>query len=82
MYYCYILFSNITNKYYVGSTGDELIERLRRHNSNHDGFTGKANDWKIVHSETFNNKQDALKREHDIKNKKIRIYIERLILKA
>ena len=82
MYYCYILFSNITNKYYVGSTGDELSERLRRHNSNHDGFTGKANDWKIVHSETFNNKQDALKREREIKNKKSRIYIERLILKV
>ncbi len=41
-YHLYILFSALRNSYYIGHTGDELNERLRKHNSNHKGFTGKA----------------------------------------
>jgi putative endonuclease len=41
-YTVYILFSIAKNKYYVGFTGDEIDERLRKHNSNHKGFTGKT----------------------------------------
>jgi putative endonuclease len=66
----------------MGSTSDELIERLRRHNSHQSGFTGKINDWKIVYSENFSNKSDAIKREKEIKNKKSRRYIENLISNA
>ncbi len=43
----YILFSNLKKQYYIGFTGDDLGERLRKHNSNHKGFTGGALDWKI-----------------------------------
>ncbi|WP_333908728.1 GIY-YIG nuclease family protein [Marinigracilibium pacificum] len=39
-YHSYILYSRILDKYYVGHTGDLLTERLRKHNSNHKGFTG------------------------------------------
>jgi hypothetical protein len=35
------LFSEKRNKYYVGSTGDPLDERLRKHNTNHRGFKEK-----------------------------------------
>ena len=49
----YILFSEAINKYYVGSTCGKIDERLRKHNSNHIGFTGKASDWKVVYFETF-----------------------------
>ncbi|MBK9670737.1 MAG: GIY-YIG nuclease family protein [Bacteroidetes bacterium] len=41
MFYVYILFSSLANKYYVGYTGDKLSTRLQKHNSNHKGFTGK-----------------------------------------
>jgi putative endonuclease len=54
MYTCYILFSKTINKFYVGYTGDDIEERLRRHNANHDGFTGKADDWELKYSESFN----------------------------
>ncbi len=78
MYYFYILHSLILDKYYIGHTG-ELEERLRRHNSNHKGWTGNVNDWEIVYSEEFDAKNLALFREREVKNWKSRKRIERLI---
>ena len=78
-YKVYILFSVILNKYYVGYTGDDLNERLRKHNSNHKGFTGKTGDWKIVYQESFQLKSDASNREIEIKKWKSRKKIELLI---
>jgi putative endonuclease len=75
----YILFSPIKNKYYVGYTVDELVERIRRHNSNHKGFTGKIGDWELVYYEVFDSKETAIKREAEIKKWKSRKLIERLI---
>jgi putative endonuclease len=75
----YILYSSILNKYYVGHTGDELEERVRKHNTNHKGFTGGLNDWKVVYVETFDTKEDAYKREREVKKWKSRKLIEKLI---
>ncbi|MEP6750677.1 MAG: GIY-YIG nuclease family protein [Bacteroidota bacterium] len=50
MYKMYILFSRLKNKYYIGYTGDELTERIKKHNSNHKGFTGKTGDWMLVYA--------------------------------
>ena len=61
-FYAYILFSKSCNQFYYGSTSN-LQDRLRRHNSNHKGFTGKANDWEIVYFEEFKSKSEALMRE-------------------
>jgi len=77
MYFVYILFSETINKFYVGHTSN-LSERLRKHNSNHKGFTGNANDWKIMYQEIFESKNDASKREREIKGWKSRIKIEKL----
>ncbi|HYD92031.1 MAG TPA: GIY-YIG nuclease family protein [Flavobacterium sp.] len=52
-FYFYILFSKSKDKYYVGHTGESLNERLRKHNSDHKGFTGQTTDWVIVHSELY-----------------------------
>jgi putative endonuclease len=54
-----ILHSKNLNKYDAGHTADILEERLRKHNSNHDGFTGKANNWKVVYTEIFLSKEQA-----------------------
>jgi len=35
MYIVYILCSINKDRYYIGFTGDEIQERLRKHNSNH-----------------------------------------------
>jgi len=73
------LYSEALDKYYIGHTADFLVERLRRHNSNHDGFTGKANDWIIVYTEEYNSKKLAIAREHEVKKWKSRIRINKLI---
>ena len=60
----------------LGYTSDTLEERLRKHNSNHKGFTGKNGDWKIVYTERFDNKEAAMTREVEIKKWKSRKKIE------
>ncbi len=60
MCFCYILYSKSFNKYYIGATCENLEERLRKHNSNHSGFTGKTCDWVIVYAETFENKNKPI----------------------
>ena len=77
----YIIFSEEINKYYIGHTCDDLQQRLRKHNSNHKGFTGKTNDWKIVYLEKFDTKSQALARESQVKAWKSRARIDALVNK-
>jgi putative endonuclease len=79
MWIFYILYSSILDKYYIGFTGDDLNERLRKHNSNHKGFTGKIGDWQVVYSEKYETKEKAYARERQVKNWKSRKLIEKLI---
>ena len=79
MAYLYILYSHSKNKYYIGHTGDSLEERLRKHNSNHKGFTGGTGDWKVVYFEIIESKEKAYLRERQVKNWKSRKQIEKLI---
>ena len=78
-FHTYILYSATLNKYYVGFTGDIIEERLRKHNSNHKGFTGGLGDWEIKHIEIFSTKEASVAREKQIKNWKSRKMIEKLI---
>ena len=75
----YILYSSALDKFYIGHTEDEITERLRRHNSNHKGFTGGIGDWQIVYTEIFADKKRAYARERQLKNSKSRKMIEKLI---
>jgi putative endonuclease len=75
----YILYSSVRDRYYVGHTGDDLLERLRKHNSNHKGFSGGVGDWIIVYTETYLTKTAAYQREREIKAWKSRKKIELLI---
>jgi putative endonuclease len=44
-YFAYILYSVSADRYYVGSAGDNLPERIRKHNANHKGYKGMVSDW-------------------------------------
>ena len=79
MFHLYILFSASRDRFYVGSTGDTLEERIRKHNANHKGFTGGPGDWTLVYSEIYNSKSDALKREKEIKKWKSKKLILKLM---
>ena len=77
-YTVYILYSSSLNKYYIGYTSN-LPDRIRKHTTNHKGFTGRSADWELKWSEVYEIKIDAMKREKQIKNWKSRNLIENLI---
>ena len=79
MWILYILYSANRDRFYTGYTGDDFIERLRRHNSDHKGFTGGVGDWKIVYKKEYELKNEASRKEKEIKNWKSRKMIEKLI---
>lgn len=81
-YIVYILYSTLKDKYYIGYTSDEIEERIRKHNTNHKGFTGGAGDWELKYFEVLNTKEEAKKRETQIKKWKSRKLIEHLISKT
>ncbi|MEI6678920.1 MAG: GIY-YIG nuclease family protein [Mariniphaga sp.] len=76
----YILHSKLLNKYYIGSTRISMEDRISKHLTNHDGFTGKVKDWEIVLTEQFDHYEQALEREKIIKGWKSRKMIDKLIL--
>jgi putative endonuclease len=75
----YILHSAILDQFYVGHTSESLEERLRKHLSNHSGFTAKAKDWIVVYFEEFETKSLANKREFEIKKWKSKVRIQKLL---
>ena len=75
----YILYSKVMNRFYVGFTADELQERIRKHNTNHKGFTGGKADWELKYFESYLTKSEAMMREKQIKGWKSRKLIEKLI---
>ena len=77
----YILHSASLSKYYIGSTNDP-VGRVRRHLTNHKGFTASAKDWRLVYSEKYETKSDSFKREKQIKGWKNKKRIEAIILKG
>ena len=79
MWKFYILYSSFKDRYYIGFTGDEIKKRLRKHNSNHKGFKGGIGDWEIKYFELFETKEQAYKRERQVKQWKSRKLIEKLI---
>ena len=75
----YILFSPSANKYYIGHTTESLEERLRKHNTQHKGFTGKYRDWAIVYFESFPSKNGAYAREREVKAWKSLTMVQSLV---
>jgi putative endonuclease len=74
----YILFSESKNRFYIGFTSN-LEDRIIRHNQKSKGFTGNVNDWKVVYIENYNTKEEAQKRELQIKSWKSSVKIKALI---
>jgi putative endonuclease len=68
------------NRYYIGVSSD-VESRLRRHLSNHSGYTGKAKDWELVYEEKYATESEALSREKQLKKWKSSIRIKELIIR-
>jgi putative endonuclease len=76
-YWVYVLQSETTGRYYVGSTAD-LEARLARHTANRSAATKGRGPWQLVYREAFPTRQAALARERAIKARKGRDYLETL----
>ena len=73
MSYFYILFSETLDKFYIGHTTEQLEERLRKHLSDHSGYTARTKDWTIVYFEEYQSKSLAYRRELEVKKWKRKI---------
>jgi putative endonuclease len=78
MFTVYVLQSIKSGAYYVGQTNN-LTDRLRRHNANTEKATMGRGPWQLVYCESFQTRQEAWKREEEIKAQKHRAYIDNLI---
>ena len=74
----YILQSEVDESYYVGYTSD-INKRLIDHNSKSAYYTSRKIPWRIVYTEFFESKTDAIKREIFIKKQKSKVFIKSLI---
>ena len=78
MPYCYILFSEKLNKYYVGACIN-LDRRLHEHNIGHSKFTSTGIPWKLLYKEEYDTLFLAKRRESKIKQMKSRKFIVDLV---
>jgi putative endonuclease len=81
MYTTYILYSPDFNKIYIGYTSD-LNARLLSHNElAHKGWTIRFRPWVVVYTETFTQKNEAMKREKELKTAAGRKWIWETLIK-
>ncbi|HEX5169756.1 MAG TPA: GIY-YIG nuclease family protein [Cyclobacteriaceae bacterium] len=79
MHCVYVLYSEKFNKIYVGCTSD-LNGRFRSHNElSTKGYTVRFRPWKVIHTEHFTTKKEALVRERQLKSAAGRKFIWEIV---
>ncbi len=63
----YVLRSALTGRFYVGSAED-VLTRLARHNAGRVPSTRNQCPWKVVYTEDFATRAEAVRREREVKN--------------
>jgi putative endonuclease len=76
MYYVYVLRSLKDKKLYIGYTND-LKRRFREHNAGRNEVTKERRPFILLYYEACNQKEDALKREFQLKTGFGREYLKR-----
>ena len=78
VYYLYILQSETTGRFYTGQAQD-VSERLSYHNANYSKSLRNRGPWRLVYTEQYKTRSEALLRERQIKSWKDRRMIEKLL---
>jgi putative endonuclease len=79
MFYVYVLHSDHTRKIYIGFTSN-IEGRLIAHNHpSNKGWTKSFMPWKLIYSEAFEMKKDAMIREKQLKSARGREFIHSII---
>ncbi|QCK13296.1 GIY-YIG nuclease family protein [Mangrovivirga cuniculi] len=77
MFTVYVLYSEQYDKLYIGYTSD-LEDRILSHNQKATkGYTVRYRPWKVIHTEEFDDKGLALKREKQLKSSRGRNFIRK-----
>ncbi len=81
MYHVYVLYSESYSKIYIGYTGD-LEQRLLSHNKlSNKGYTMKYRPWTLLYTESFENRNEAMRREKQLKGGNGREFIWNMVKK-
>jgi putative endonuclease len=77
-YYVYILQSEKDASFYIGYSEDPK-RRLEKHNTSNSGYTSIKKPLKLVYTESYATKREALQREKFLKRQKNTSYYQALI---
>jgi putative endonuclease len=75
MFHTYIIQSESTHRYYIGSTAD-IEDRLKRHNLNYSLSTKHRGPWKLVYSRSHTTRSEAIHLEFQIKKRGAKRFLE------
>ena len=78
MFVVYIIRSESRGIFYVGHTED-LEQRIEEHNGGRSHYTKGRGPWEVVYREEVGTRSAAMKREAEIKGRKSKRFIERLV---
>ena len=78
MFYVYILQSLADKSFYIGFTKN-TVTRLNEHNSGKSTYTRKKIPWKLVYTEKYESKSEAIKREKFLKSQRNTDFYKKLI---
>ena len=78
---CYIIYSKLLDKYYVGITQLGIESRLVKHNSSYydKTFSAITSDWAVYLLIPCDTVSQSIRLEKHIKKMKSRVYIENLL---
>ncbi|MBU1164636.1 GIY-YIG nuclease family protein [Patescibacteria group bacterium] len=79
MFTVYVLISLKNHKRYIGYTSKDETERLKDHNFGSNKWTRSNKPFKIIYTEKFNNKTEAIKREKFLKSGQGRKYLDKIL---
>jgi putative endonuclease len=77
-FHLYILRSEASGRFYIGQTKD-LAQRVAYHNANYSKSLKNRGPWRLVHTEDFATRSEAVRRESLLKSWKDRGMIEALV---
>ncbi len=78
MYTVYVLYSATYQKTYVGFTSN-LEQRMLSHNELGKGWTKRYRPWRVLYTEKYKVKREAMRREKELKTGKGRDFIKSLM---
>ena len=79
IYKVYVL-ENLKRDWYIGHT-DNLNYRLARHNNNLVRSTKNKGPWRVIYTEEFRTRAEAMKREEYLKSGRGRKYLKEFLNK-